>query len=311
MRIIIIAIVALLSLAGVSQAQVAAPRINPAAFVAGSIFNPAVLPWGGPSRVGGGIIDVDVEDTSGGATTPLADGDGIFAQVRLVGDNLAFHADMLDVSLDVEPAAGGGTVEFEESFIGIAYQWGDSFSIGVGVASGEDNIQGNIEESSLPLLGATLRLGDNMLVGGAAGTETVTEGPVDVERSVVMVGAALHSRDNMGGYHLEAYLDNRDSEENVGGGVTVDKEESVGLTAEVIFAENFLIGFELINTDITDPTDPTGANDLEVEETTVSLGWVKGQGLSFVVSSSTEEETDNAGNVTEFSSLLLAVAYSF
>ncbi len=57
MRILSIAIVALLAFAGALQAQIAAPRLNPTIPVSQSAFNPAVLSWGGPSRVGGGLFD--------------------------------------------------------------------------------------------------------------------------------------------------------------------------------------------------------------------------------------------------------------
>ena len=61
MRFLLLSIAALLALAGGLQAQVAAPRLNPVAIESAvaiftpSPFNPATLPWSGPSRIGGAL----------------------------------------------------------------------------------------------------------------------------------------------------------------------------------------------------------------------------------------------------------------
>lgn len=312
MRLITIAIIFLTAFAGVLQAQVAAPRINPAANVTLSVFNPAVLPWGGPSRIGLGLLDLEIESQPAiGTPQSAASGDGSTAQVRLVGSNAAFHAEFVSFSLDVEAAFGGGKLDADATYWGVGYQWGEAFSIGLGVESSKITLQTTTEELSLPVFGATLRIQEMILVGAALGTETVGDGTNELERSVFMAGAAWYSRDKMGGIHLEVYVQNTDSGADATTGQNADEESIVGYTAEVIFADYFLVGFQLIDRKVTDPTDPTGAGDTDNQETIFTAGWVDSQGLSFVLTASSDEETDAAQDVTENSALTVSVAYAF
>lgn len=126
-----------------------------------------------------------------------------------------------------------------------------------------------------------------------------------------MAGAALYSRDKMGGMHLEVYIESKDAEIDTATGLSVDERSTIGFTAEVIFAEYFLAGFQLIDTEVTDPTDPTGASDTDNQEAIFTVGWVDSQGLSYVLSASGDEETDGTQSVTETSSLILSLAYAF
>ncbi|MEE8436133.1 MAG: hypothetical protein V3S64_15205, partial [bacterium] len=70
-------------------AQVAAPRLLPG-FVPD---NPAVIQWGGPSRIGAARFNTESEitDTST-ATVTDAESSGFVAGLRLVGDSISFAA---------------------------------------------------------------------------------------------------------------------------------------------------------------------------------------------------------------------------
>ena len=317
MRILSIAIVALLAFAGALQAQIAAPMLNPATADSLKIslnrlnkpFNPAVLPWGGPSRVGAALLDMEIEEPGTGT---IAEGDGFAAQVRLVGESFAFNAEIFSVSLDVPPTVvpGGSKIEVDSSSIGVAYQGGEVFSVGVGLEAYDLNFLGSTEEGSLPLLGATLRFGEIYFLGAAVGTETVKDVGGETDRSVVRVGAAVQSRDTDGGYHLEVFIDNSDSAIGTAGPDVIE-EEVVGLTAELVFGGGWLIGLEVLNTDVTDPSDPTGLSDLEVKERIISLGWAGSEGLAVVLSIIEEEETEGDGTVRNFDSLFLGAAWLF
>ena len=127
LSIVSIAVIALLAFAGALQAQIAAPRLNPASLAPLLAFNPAVLPWGGPSRIGGGLVNLSSEiDTPGVGTFDFLSGNGVMAQARLVGENFAFHAERLSISADVGTAFAppGNTVDIDLTLVGAAYQAG-------------------------------------------------------------------------------------------------------------------------------------------------------------------------------------------
>ena len=309
MRILSIAIVALLTLAGAVQAQVAAPMLNPA-LTPGST-NPAVLPWAGPSRVSVSVLDLEVEGTAGGGFPITGSADGFAAQVRLVGENFAFQAEMLSLTIDATVGGTPGTFEQDATAISAAYQGGEVFSIGVGVESEEEtDASGGVSstvESSLPVLGATLRLGEIYFLGAAVGTETVKDAGGEEDRSVIRIGAAVHSRDNDGGFHLEVFIENADSAT----GTLIDpvtKDETVGLTAEFVFGGGWLIG---LGVQSTDSTDAAGAAASEEKERIISVGWAPGEGLAVVLSLLDNEDTDAAGDTLKISGTILSVAWMF
>ncbi len=160
--------------------------------------------------------------------------------------------------------------------------------------------------------GATVRLGEIYFIGAATGTSTASDSGStgETDTSVIQLGAGVHSRDADGGYHLEVFIENVGSAAGTTG-PGIDKEESVGLTAEVIFGGGWLIGLELFNTDTTDPTDPTGLSDSKNEEMTISLGWAPGEGLAVVLSLSEQEEKPVGGGGIAADFTIISVAWMF
>ena len=312
MRTLLLLIAALLAFAGAIHAQIAAPRLNPIAiestitssFLSPSPFNPAVLPWDGPTRIGGALAGAEVDDRS---TTPDPDADGgaIALKLRWVGKIFAFGADVLASELDIDPAVGGGTLDVSQVSIGFAGQFEEVFSVGAGVQGGEVTLPGVSVEAGLPLVGATVRLAEVIYLGLAIGDETFedTLANQEADRTVTRFGVAYHWRDDDVGLHIEAYRQEIDA---ITTPFTEDEEESDGFTLEVVFA-NILIGFESFTTDFTDPS--TGFQG-EAEKTTISVGWSPGQGLA-LVASATEQEELNASGITQFENNLTAVGVAW
>ena len=312
MRIIIMAVATLLAFAGAIHAQVAAPRLNPIAIESSKIdstkpSNPATLSWSGPSRVGAGFLDVEREDEPvGGPVTLDAEGDGTLWQARWVGEMFAVGAEIQQIDLDLP---GGGSEEFDSSLVGVAFQGGEIFSIGIGQETREITVPGASQEETLPFWGATLRLVEVLYLGVATGDATVerTVGGITAEadRSVTRFGVAYQWRDGDHGLHLEVYREERDSISTPTLGE--DEEETDGFTVEIVFA-NILIGAEFITTDFN---DNAGVFQMDQEETTLSLGWAPGQGLAIVASLVENEETDNIGNAKTTDTTSIAVAWLF
>jgi hypothetical protein len=229
-----------------------------------------------------------------------------------VGENFAFQADVGNLTIDVTAGGAPGSFEMDDSAFAVAYQGGGVFSIGVGVESEEetDTFGGvsSTEEASLPLLGVTVRLADIYFLGAAVGNETVKDAAGEVERSVVRLGAGVHHRDTDGGYHLEVWIDNADSALDSVTMTQADKEETAGLTAEVIFGGGWLIGLGVAN---TDSTDAAGVAVSEEKERVISLGWAPGEGLAIVLSLFDNEETDSAGGVVKLDGTIVTVAWMF
>lgn len=333
MRTLWLLIAALLAFAGAIQAQIAAPRLNPVIssttnfrFRSGSTkpFNPAVLPWSGPSRVGIGVFtDTTIDVTRlNQPTVEAASGDGALVQFHWVGEAFAFAAEFADHSLDVTAAFGGGSVDIESSLVGVAYQGGEVFSIGIGQQTREFSIDGEIEKETLPMIGATVRLGEVLYIGAAFGEATVEK--VDpfstpavageVDRSVQRVGVGLFGRNDDFGWHLEVYKEEKDSAQDTVTGVQVDEEESTGGTVEVILFGGLLLGWESVDTDLI---GINGVLNREEESTVLSVGWSSMEGLSLVVSLHETESIDldpastDFGEVVEFTSTFLGAAWLF
>ncbi len=311
MRIIIMAVAALLAFAGAIQAQVAAPRLNPIAIESTApIFsphpsNPATLPWSGPSRIGGGLLDLEEEDATG---TQTLEGDGKMLQARWVGEMFAVNAEVLNS--DFEDVPPPGTFDFDAFLIGAAFQWGEVFSIGVGFESEELSDATVSLQETLPVAGATLRLAEVIYLGVATGEATLEESvptfTEELDRTVTRLGVAYLWREDDRGLHLEIYREERDSEQSI----TLEAfgKDSDGFTVEVVFS-NILIGYESIS---TESTNFAGVDLGEDEETIISVGWAPGQGLALVASKSEIESTDAAGIPTDtLDSLFIGVAWLF
>ncbi len=193
MRTLWLLIAALLAFAGAIHAQVAAPRLNPVIAESSRPFNapsnPATLPWSGPSRIGGGLLDLEVEDATG---TQILEGDGKMLQARWVGENFAVAAEVL--TSDFEDVPPPGAFDFDAFLIGAAFQWGEVFSIGVGLESEELSFGTFSEQETLPVAGATLRLAEVIYLGVATGEATLEESvptfTEELDRTVTRLGEA-------------------------------------------------------------------------------------------------------------------------
>ena len=314
MRFLLLSIAALLALAGGPQALIAAPRLNPVAIestvaiFSPSPFNPAVLPWSGPSRIGGAVAKVESDVTTAGTTLPLGEGEGRMVQGRWVGETLAVSAEAFTRELDLDPLTfGPGTVEFDSSLVGVAFQVGEIFSLGAGRQSFE--LSGNspdVTTRTLPVAGATLRVREVIYLGAASGDETVEDiSTQEGDRTVTRFGVAYHWRDGDTGLHVEVYRQEIDA---IATPITEEEQESVGFTVEVVFA-NILIAFESFE---TESTDNTGAVTSEDKATTVSLGWAPSQGLAIVASLVELELNDiSAGQLFTFDTQSIGIAWLF
>ncbi len=172
MRIIWLSVGALLAFAGAVQAQIAAPRLNPIAIEV-DVVNPAVLPWDGPSRIGGALGQAELENPLV-AASPDAEGDAAALKLRWVGENFAFGVDASRVERDIDPGVpgvGGGTQEFKNLVAGVAFQTGEVFSVGIGQQTEESKAPAVVNlpppifvnftvTTTLPVVGATLRLAE-------------------------------------------------------------------------------------------------------------------------------------------------------
>jgi hypothetical protein len=309
MRVLLTTIAILLAASTALQAQIAAPRLNPITPSIISASNPAVFVWGGPTRAGLGYFDMNLTDRPvGGPDTEIASGNGTQLQFDWVGESFAFHAETIAITLDLIPAIGGGTFEVDKDAIGAAYQAGGLFSIGAGLESGSISAQGFLEESSLPLLGGTLRLGEVFYLGAVLGTETVSDAAGDVDRSVQRLGIGVHSREGDFGYHVEVYQETSDSATNATTGTSADQEETSGWGVEVVLMGGLLLGIESATTDDTSPAGVAG--DVE-DQTLVSVGWAGSEGLSIVLSVWNQEETATNGDINEFAFTFLGLSWIF
>ncbi|MFQ5483500.1 MAG: hypothetical protein ACE5ER_12175, partial [Nitrospinaceae bacterium] len=249
MRTFWLMIAVLWLVSGMAQAQVAAPMLNPLSTGALSTTNPGVLPWDGPSRVGGGLADLDSESTNAGVVSPNFTGDGKFLLARFVGEMFAFGAEVLQ--FDIEDNAGNSaSVDFVS--MGFGAQFGDTFGVGVAREIEEFEDPTLINTQSLTVFGASLRLGEVFYLGAATGTENVENATpiltVDADRTVSRFGVAYQTRDGEDGLHLEAYKEMVDLITNP---FNQDEEDKTGIVLEIVFS-NILLGVESINTDFTD-----------------------------------------------------------
>lgn len=299
MRTIGLALVALFTFWASVQAQIAAPRLNPLPLNINAPWNPAVYSWDGPSRFGGAFASSSLDFTAQGSSeVEAATGDGNAAQFRYVGESFAFGVDHFSLSLEIIQSFGGGDIELQKTVVGGSYQTGEVFSIGLGQEIGKDSFDVDLEETTLPILGVTVRLGESFFLGLAGGTETVESEDTSVagsfqegDRTVTRVGAAYHSRDGENGLHVEAWANLLGTVENAG--FTIGERETIGFTLEIVFS-NILIGFE--STSEESINFVSGAVEEERDGTTISVGWVPLEGLSVVVSINEIEVADLTNN---------------
>lgn len=319
MRFIGFIFVSLILFAGIAQAQIAAPLLNPLA-IEGTVvtpgrvlkpINPAVLSWSGSSRMGGAIIELEASDVVGGVDTGISkEGDGKVLLGRFVGEFLSVGVEVYQHELT--DTQTGDTNDFDGSMVSVALQFAEMISIGAGQQEAEFSDHSFQDLHSIPVAGVTLRLAEVFYLGAASGTETHTKSDVglsqELDRAVTRVGVAYHMRNGDNGIHAEVYQEAVASGEDVLTGFTDDEEASNGFTVELVFA-NILLGVQSID------TETTSTADVVIEErskTTLSLGWVPEEGLSLVANMVEEEQTDpTSGDQTLLDTAIIGVGWLF
>ncbi len=312
MRYVILFTAGLVGLAGAAQAQVAAPRLNPAAIESFIVtpnrlnkpFNPAVLPWSGSSRIGAALTDLEAVDTIGGVSTLGAEGDGKMVHGRFVGENFAIAGEVYQMDLGFQ----GSSADFEGAMIAAALQFGGVVAVGASRQNAEFIDPTSTSSETLTLIGATLRIGEAFYFGAASGDETFEQGGGEADRSVSQFGVAYHTRDGESGVHLEVFRQMVDLIDDPVAGITEDEVESDAFTVEFIFS-NILLGLEAI---MSEATDNAGVLQEETDLITVSLGWAPEEGLSIVASLMNEEQMDvTTGDITDIDTVIVAAAWSY
>jgi hypothetical protein len=284
MRLILIALAALLLGATTAAAQVAAPLVNPVPVFTSAPGNPATQSWDMPSRIGASVGRFDFEVPP----APNLKGDSKLAQAQYVGERFAFGA--LAGQLKGDDGAGN-SIKIDFSAVGAAVQFGQWISLGIAQESNKQDFGGGgggVEKETLPLGGVTVRLADVLFLGAAGGTATVDKGGNSMDRGVIRYGLGYRWQDKSGAFHLEAFKEHRDG---VATPTNVDEEATAGFTLEARIGW-FLIGYNSVDTDVT---PGSGGPTVNRKLKTTSLGYVPEQGLSIVAASTEQESTPGAG----------------
>ena len=127
-------------------------------------------------------------------------------------------------------------------------------------------------------------------------------------------GVGLHSRDKDWGYHLETYMETKDSATSPTLLRAAGEKETTGVTAEVVFAGGILIS---LAKESVDTFTATGAPVNELDVSIISLGWASSEGLSVVLTLVQSEGTNvevadgDFGELSESEQVRLGVAWSF
>lgn len=326
-----VALAGLLLCAAAVQAQVAAPRlgdvgsvtdpstINNTGYITVGPSNPAVLPWHASSMLGASVMtDITREDDPGGGGTvqEVASGDGMGVLLRFVGDPVSAEIEYANADLDV-PAAPG-TAEGTATRLSLAMLAGAQLTIGVGLESSETTLDfgggANTIEHSMPVVGATLRIGDTFYLGGAYGarTNTVANGAVEADGGVGRLGVGFHSRKGEQGFHAELFHESQElieARDATGVLVLATEYAATGATLEVLFS-NIVIGAEVLSTelDAIDPSTGPGLVTSDIAQRRISIGWVPEQGLTLSLAVMEWEETRTGSPNTETSDTVMVSA---
>lgn len=290
---------------GVAHAQVAVPTLNPISSFSGigPISNPAAQQWGAPSRVVVGATS-GTSESDDGTTTDDFDISGTRIGARVVGETLALGGEVK--SAEITGDIGVFDVESVRSSADFAISGliGDFLALGIGLQSQQETFEATVGSTtfadetttqSMPVFGASLKIGDSIFLGGAAGMEKIvfednldSTNDYDGERQVVRYGAGFRSSE--GAFRAEYYVDIREPISVTIGTVDVDIEESVTTVAsvEVVFA-NILLGVILANSEVD-----SGGDVLEISSTTASIGWVPMDGLTVVANLFSETDTNTS-----------------
>jgi len=308
-------------------AQIAAPSLNPTPTLALmpmaspiSLFvpgpsNPAVLSWDGPSRVGatygnGAITDFVIAPPG---LNPAAKGKTSGLLIEGVGQTFAAAAQVNSQSLNLDASIGGGSLDTKVQRIGVAAQFGNRISIGIGSDSAESkNSQTNIDVAEAAILGGvTVRLADVIYIGAASGSAKVKDkiAMEDVSRHVLQYGIAYLRKDKGRGLHVEVFHAARPAVAYPSTNPAAAEDDINGFTVEAMFAQ-ILLGYA----SQTDKTkDSAGIAVTKNSLSTVTVGFDMSPGLALVATRNIGRVTDVATGSTIFNtnSSQLGVAWQF
>lgn len=319
MRISVLVCAALMALATAVQAQVASPRYNPTAPVNPYGFeqsvgtNPAVLPFGGPSRVSVSMLDADVKNVTADQAGPsVYSGTGYPVQALYVGDTFAAVAEVASIQLDAANSANGH-VKADATAVGLAGHIQETVGVGVlhrNVKLDDTNPAGpSTDTVTENTAGANVVFGEEFFIGVAAGQQTVERETTgfngSVDRNVLRYGVAYNDRTDQSGVHVEVYQQKADKATSTTLGI--GKSETTGYTAEVIFS-NVLLSYESAS---NDEYDVAGTKTDTNTTTAYSLGWTPGEQLAVVYTVGKKEQRDNVNDGSDVEFTRLGVAWQF
>lgn len=283
-KVALIISVLLTSLAGLAQAQVAAPSLLPAqpTIISTGFLtdNPAVMQWGKPSRVGLGRIEYEFNDyeTTTGALTSTNTLDGFFAGIRMVGESFSFALEGSQLDGDL---SGGFSVEVSITGFGGSLQVGDAVALGLGKNLLESEVSSAgvtaTTELDLQLAGFSLRLFEVFFIGAAMGTEKTTieflgtSDSLSVDLSRYGIGIMTEGETR---WHLE-YNEIKSDYGQSAGVLSSQETDQSTFVAEVGFGP-FVVGLRAGRIDMTDTAIPqTDSADFA----RVGVAWAPEKGL--------------------------------
>ncbi|HKI99614.1 MAG TPA: hypothetical protein VKB51_14160 [bacterium] len=301
MRTIVIAVCAMLALAGSAAAQVAAPMLNPTPVFTLDPGNPAVLSWDMPSRVGASWAKVEFTDPAS-PVNPIAKGNVKQAEAQIVGAHAAAGARLSKLNADL---TGGGSLDLDYSTVQAALHFGNWFSLGAGQDSEKNTDPTGTNKETLPHLGATVRLADVLYLGVAGGKATISRsGNPDLKRNTTRYGVAYLWRDKGDGLHAEVFHEKRDA---VSTPTNEDEQVKNGGTLEFKVG-GFLVGYTTNKTEFTSSTGVSGGSQTLK---TYSLAWAPDQGLAVSLSHMAFKANGSSGGPPEGKITTLGASWLF
>ncbi len=222
-----------------AHAQVAVPRIVPAAPFVGDpregpptvsflTANPAAMQWGAPSRIGGGTVQAEIQLTKP-ITGPVVDISGTYGGLRLVGETFSFAVQAINLSTDSPPL-----LEWDVAEGGFGIMIGESWAVGLGVRRATRTDPTLTLELDSTELGVSWMFDENVFFGLSVGRDTVTSTPGVGESSRNVLKYGVGYRDGGAAqWHFEAFGITRDDVPPAAAGPPFPGVQTFGLVGEV------------------------------------------------------------------------------
>jgi len=282
MRLMLLAIAALLASWGSVAAQVAAPFLNPTPTFNGDPGNPAVLSWDMPSRVGASASTAKFEDPTGATQ---AKGNLLAGQAQYAGQTVALGASVAKLAADIEPSFGGGALTQTFTRLQAAVALGQWASVGIGQDGDKRVDPGGTEKHRTNHAGVTLRIAELIYLGAVSGTDTVAKGTappfLEARRNVTRAGAGVHWVGKSGAFHLEGFRETDASE--VTPSVSVNELRTTGGTLEVRIAR---LGIGFTTNSTIEINASTGTQVRDQRFGSASIAYIPEHGLALSLTSS-------------------------